>query len=80
MPGVLIEGGPRGLYEERACRLRPTVGASLRGSACGPSERIAASAMEDMVECAAGMQEYVARIVRVYVDVTFERPSTAKMR
>lgn len=48
MPGVLIEGGPRGLDEERACRLRPAEGASLRGSAWGPSECIIASTIEDM--------------------------------
>ena len=49
MPGVLIEGGPLGLDEDRACRLRPADGASLRGSARGPSERIAASPGEDIV-------------------------------
>lgn len=49
MPGVLIEGGPRGRDEERACRLRPAEGASLCGSACGPSDRIIASTIEDMV-------------------------------
>lgn len=48
MPGVLIEGGPRGRDEERACRLRPAEGASLYGSAWGPSERIMASPVEDM--------------------------------
>lgn len=49
MPGVLIEGGPRGLDEDRACRRRAAEGASLRGSAWGPSERIAISATEDIV-------------------------------
>ena len=48
MPGVLIDGGPRGLDEERACRLRPDV-ASLRDSSGALSERITASTRDDML-------------------------------
>ena len=48
MPGVLTDGGPRGLDDERAWRLRDE-GASLCGSSCTLSERIAASATDDIV-------------------------------
>lgn len=48
MPGVLIEGGPRGLEEERACRRRAE-GASLRGSSGALLELRTASTRLDIV-------------------------------
>ena len=48
IPGVLTDGGPRGRDEERFCRRRAD-GASLRCSSGAASERMAASAIEDIV-------------------------------
>ena len=48
MPGVLIEGGPRGLDDERACRRRAE-GASLRGSSGALLELRTASTKLDIV-------------------------------
>lgn len=49
MPGVLTDGGPRGLDDDRACRLRCVAVASLRGSSCTLSERMIASIRDDIV-------------------------------